>query len=76
MGELYEIKKEAEGVSPRDVLDSVSGYLDSRDVESLICIGEDVDGNLSVAMSDMTNTEFIGTLNIAMMNYIHNFQHE
>lgn len=76
MGNLVEVKFNEEGVDPEDVLDAISGYVEKRSVKKLICIGEDADNNLSIITTDMTNTELIGTLNIAIANYIHIFQHE
>lgn len=76
MGELRAIPFKSDSVGPEEVLDALEGYIENRDVENLICIGEDVDGNLSIVMTDMTNTELVGTLQIAIMNYIHGWQHD
>lgn len=62
-------------VTPSDVLDALEGAIENGHVEHAIVITESKDGDLLLTCTDMTNTEIVGTLNIAVQNYIHNFQH-
>lgn len=63
-------------VTPADIVDALEGVVEQGKANSkVIVITEDDDGNLLTLMTDMTNTEYIGTLYIAMQNYLHGFQH-
>lgn len=60
--------------SPADVLDAFQGAVE-RGTEQAIVICEDPDGTLHLTMTDMTNAECLGLLEIAKANFIHLFQH-
>lgn len=62
-------------VTPSDVVDALEGAIEQGKVERAIAITESADGDLLLICTDMTNTDIVGTLSIAMQNYIHNFQH-
>ena len=63
-------------VTPDDVVDAITGVVDGGQVEHMIVITESPDGELLFITTDMTNTQFVGTLSIALQNYIHTFQHQ
>jgi hypothetical protein len=76
---LVELEVEAidnRRVTPADIVDALEGVVEQGKADAkVIVITEDADGNLLTLMTDMTNTEYIGTLYIAMQNYLHGFQH-
>ena len=63
-------------VTPDDVVDAITGVVDGGQVEHVIVITESPDGELLFITTDMTNTQFVGTLTIALQNYVHQFQHQ
>jgi len=61
--------------TPADVGDALAGLIDDHKVESCVLIAQDRDGTLRILMTDMTNTELVGTLEVAKSNYLHIAQH-
>lgn len=62
-------------VTPDDVVDALEGAIENGNVQNAIVITESADGDLLLLCTDMTNTEVVGTVTIALQNYIHLFQH-
>lgn len=60
--------------TPADVLDALKGMVE-RGTNQAIIVCEDHDGTLHTLMTDMTNAEFLGLLEIVKANWIHQFQH-
>jgi len=63
-------------VSPADVGDALAGLIDDHMVEDCVLITANAEGEMLMLTTDMTNTEMVGFLNLAIMNYIHSFQHD
>jgi aspartate/glutamate racemase len=60
--------------TPADVLDALRGAVE-RGVEQVVLVCEDPDGTMHLLMTDMTNAECLGLLEIAKANFVHLFQH-
>ncbi len=63
-------------VSPADIGDALGGLIDDHRVQDAVLITADESGEMLMLTTDMSNTEMVGFLHLAMSNYIHSFQHD